>query len=88
MMETTISNFSYNFLYSRIQKLVFNIPYIQILGKNHCGDSRQTEFNPLESFQDVLCCRDYSEREVASFPTKYNQNIMVEIDLYILRVLH
>ena len=41
--------------------------HVQILGTNHCGDSRQTAFKCRESFQDVLCRRDYDERVVASF---------------------
>ena len=35
---------------------------------NHCGDSCQTAFKLRESFQDVLCRRDYAERVVVSFP--------------------
>ena len=40
---------------------------MQILGLNHCGDSRQTLFKRCKSFQDVLCRCDYAERVVASF---------------------
>ena len=67
-METTISNFHTSFFIPSIQKLEFHIPHVQILGTNHCGDSRQTVFKRRKSFQDVLCCRDYAERVVASFP--------------------
>ena len=67
MMETTISSFHTIFYILEIQKLAFHIPHVQILGTNHCGDSRRTEFKCRESFQDVLCCRDYSENLVASF---------------------
>ena len=66
-METTISTFHTSFYISEIHKLAFHIPYVQILGTNHCGDSRQTAFKHRESFQDVLCRRDYSEKVVASF---------------------
>ena len=68
MMETIISNFHTSFYIPAIQKLVFQIPHVQILGTNHCSDYRQTAFKRRESFQDVLCRRDYSERVVASFP--------------------
>ena len=44
MMETTISNFHTSFYIPEIQKLAFQIPHVQILGKNHCGDPRQTAF--------------------------------------------
>ena len=57
----------------------------QILGTNHCGDSCRTIFKRPESFQDVLCCRDYADRVVNTPPTKYNHNIMVEIDLCIFQ---
>ena len=67
MMETTISNFHTSFFIPEIQKLAFHITHVQILGTNQCGDSRQTEFKLRKSFQDVLCCRDYDERVVASF---------------------
>ena len=66
-METTISNFHASFYIPAIQKLVFHIPHVQILGANHCGDSPQNAFKRRESFQDVLYCHDYSERVVASF---------------------
>ena len=67
MMETTISDFHTSFYIPAIQKLAFNLPDVRILGINHCGEMRRTAFKRRELFQDVLCCRDYSEREVASF---------------------
>ena len=66
-METTISNFHTSFFISEIHKLEFNIPHVQILGTNHCGESRQTAFKRREQFQDVLCLCNYAERVVASF---------------------
>ena len=69
-METTISNFHSSFYIPEIQKLAFHIPHVKILGTNHCGDSLQNEFKRRESFQDVLCRRDYAERVVASFANK------------------
>ena len=46
--------------------MAFHIPPVQILGTNHCVDSHRTEFKHRESFKDVLCRHDYSERLVAS----------------------
>ena len=46
---------------------MFNIPHVQIIFTNHCGDSRRTAFKSRKSFKYVLCCRDYAERLVASF---------------------
>ena len=66
-METNISNFHSSFYIPAIQKLEFHIPHVQILGTNHCGDSRWNAFKRQESFQDVLCSRDYAERVVVSF---------------------
>ena len=67
MMETTISNFHTSFYIPAIQKLAFYIPQIQIMGTNHCGDSRRTSFKRCKSFQYVICCCDYSDMVVASF---------------------
>ena len=50
MMETTISDFHTSLYITEIQKLEFHIPHIQILGTNHCGDSRQTAFKRRKSF--------------------------------------
>ena len=88
MVETSFSNFNTSFFIPEIHKVVFHIPHVQLMGKNHCGDSCQTVFKRRESFQDVLCRRDYAGRVVASFATKYNHNIMEETDLCLLRVLH
>ena len=67
MMETTISDFHTSFYIPAIQKLAFHLPHVRILGTNHCGEMRCTAFKQRELYQDVLCRRDYSEREVASF---------------------
>ena len=67
IMKTTIYNFHTSFFIPEIQKLAFPITHVQILGRNHCGDSRQTAFKRHKSFQDVFCCNDYAERVVASF---------------------
>ena len=70
MMETTISNYHTSFFIPEIQKLEFHILHLQILGKNHCDDSRRTAFKRCETFQDVLCCRDYAQMVVAIFPNQ------------------
>ena len=48
IMETTIFNFHTSFFIPEIQKLEFHIPHVQILGTNHCGDSRRTAFKRRE----------------------------------------
>ena len=67
MMDTTISEFHTSFYIPAIQKSVFHLPHVRIIGTNHCGETRRTAFKLRESFQDVLCFRDYAERVVASF---------------------
>ena len=66
-MEKKVSNFHTIFYILALHKLAFCIPHVQILGTNHCGDSRQTMFKCRESFQDMLCWRGYAYRVVASF---------------------
>ena len=70
MMETAISDFHTSFYIPSIQNLAFHLPHVRILGTNHCGEMRRTAFKQHELFQDVLCCRDYAERVVASFSNK------------------
>ena len=48
MTETKNSKFCTIFYIPDIYKLAFHIPHVQILGKNHCDDSRQTEFKRRE----------------------------------------
>ena len=69
-METTISEFHTSFYIPGIQKLYFHLPYVRILGTNHCGEMRRTAFKRCESFQDVQNRRDYSERVVTRFANK------------------
>ena len=85
MMETTISDFHTSFYKPAIQKLTFHIPYVRILGTNHCGEMRSTALKGHELFQDVLCPRDYAERLVAIFSNQiqseyYGVNILVSIE--------
>ena len=60
MMETTISYFHTSFYIPAIQKLAFPLAHVLILGTNHCGEIRRTDFKRRELFQDVLCRHDYS----------------------------
>ena len=43
-METTISNYCKIFYIPAIQKLVFHLPHVRIIGTNHCGDYHRTAF--------------------------------------------
>ena len=50
-----------------MQKLTFHLPHVQIIGTHHCGNTLREEFKRCESYQNVLCCRDYAEHAVDSF---------------------
>ena len=67
MMETKISDFHTIFYIPVIQKLDFHLPYVRILGTNHCVAMQLTAFKQRELFHNVLCRRDYAERVVTSF---------------------
>ena len=89
MMETSISDFHTSFYIPAIHKLAFHLPYVRILGTNHCGELRRTAFKRRELFQYVLCCRDYAERVVASFANQpqseyYGGNRSVSIEDIVL----
>ena len=84
MMETKNSYFHTSFYIPVIQKLAFRLPYVHILGTNHCGEMRRTAFKRRELFQYVLCLRDYDEIVVASFDNQiqseyYGGNISMSI---------
>ena len=58
-------------------------------GTNHCGEIQHTAFKRHELFQNVICCRDYDERVVASFDNKiqseyYGGNRYVSIEVIAL----
>ena len=67
IMETTIYHFHTSLYIPAIQKLTFHLPQVRILGTNHCDEMRLTDFKRRELFQDIIYCRDYTERLVASF---------------------
>ena len=54
MMETTIYKFHTSLYIQEIQRLAFNIPYVQIMGNNQCDEYCRTEFKHNKSLQDVL----------------------------------
>ena len=65
--------------------MVFHLPNVLILGTHHCGKELQKEFKCRGELHDILCWRDYAERLVSIFITKYNLDNMVEIYQYILK---
>ena len=67
IMEISISYFHTSLYTPEIQRLVFHLPHVRILGTHHCGNTRREAFKYPCSFQDVLDCCDYSERVVAIF---------------------
>ena len=66
-MDKTVSEFHTRFYIPSIKKLTFNLPHVRILGTNHCGEIRRTDFKRRELFQDIICRSDYDERLVESF---------------------
>ena len=70
MTETTISGFRNSFYIPAIQKLAFHLPYVRILGTNHCFEMRRTSFKRCELSQDVICRPDYDEKVVSSLVHK------------------
>ena len=67
MMETSIAEFHIRFKISSIQKLVFQILYVRIIGNNHCSKTSHNAFKRYSAKQYFLCRRHYAERVVASF---------------------
>ena len=89
MIETTNYDFHTSFYIPAIQRLDFNLPHVIILGTHHCGTIRRTAFKHCVLFQDVMCCRDYSDRVVASFAHQikseyYGVNRSVSIECIVL----
>ena len=76
IMDTTISDFRTSFYILAIQKLAFHLPHMRILGTNHCGEMRRTDFKRRELYQDVLCCRYYDEGVVARFANQIKTRII------------
>ena len=65
--ETKISGFLTSVYIPAIQKLVFHLPHMRILGTNICGAMQHTAFKWRDLFQDILCRCDYDERVVPCF---------------------
>ena len=54
MMETKLSGFHTSFYIPDVQNLAFHLPHVLILGTNHCGEIRRTDFKLCELFQDAM----------------------------------
>ena len=67
MMETSIADFHTNLYIPEIQTLTNHLRRVHIIGTNHYCNTRREAFKFRIAKKDVLCCRDYSERVVASF---------------------
>ena len=85
MMETFIADFHTNLYILWIQKLVFRLPEVCILGANHCGNAPHEAFKRCSTNKDVSCCRDYSYRVVDSFSHQiqswyYGVNVSLSIE--------
>ena len=76
-METAITNFRTSFFIPAIKKLAFHITYVQILGTNHCDESRRTFSNAANHFKMCYVAVIMMREWLLVLPTKYNQNIMV-----------
>ena len=57
----------HRFLHCRNKNIEFQLPHVNISGTNDCGNTLSEAFKRCISFQDVLCCRDFSKIVVASF---------------------
>ena len=84
-METSIADFHTSFYIPEIKNIAFHLPHIRIIGTNQCGNTHREALKCRIKKQYVLCCRDYTERLVASFAhrikSKYSgRNIYVSIE--------
>ena len=84
-MESSIVKFHQEFYITTIQKLVFNLPHVRILGTYHHGNTWQEEFKKFSSLQDVLFRPDYAEPVVSRFAhlnknEYYGGNMYVSIE--------
>ena len=66
-MKSSIVKFHLDFYIPAIQKLVFNLTHVRIIGTHHWGNTRQEAFNICSDFQDMLCRRYYIEHVVTIF---------------------
>ena len=66
-MESSIVDFHQDFYIPAMQKLVFHLPLVRILGTHYFGKTLREEFNNYSDFQDVLCHFDYAEGIVSRF---------------------
>ena len=88
MVESSIVDFYQQFYIPEIKKLVFHLPHVLILGTHHCGNTHREAFKRYAAYHDVLCHQNDAERVVASFNTKFYQNTIVIIDMYLSKALY
>ena len=67
MMESSIVKSHQDFYIPTIQKPAFHLPYVNILGTRHCGNTCPEDFKGCTEYQDVLCHQDYAQHAVSSF---------------------
>ena len=66
-MESSIL-YLHNQLYiPSIQKLIFHLPHVIILGTHHCGNTPREAFKRHSAYQNLLCRCNYAEHLVARF---------------------
>ena len=88
MIETSISDFHKSFYIPPIQKLMYHMPHICILGKFHCVNTCSEEFKGCIFFQ--MCCvlliilREWQ----LVLHIKFNLNTTATIDMCLLKELH
>ena len=89
LVITDISFFEFhqNLYIPEIHKLALNLPHVQIIVNNHCGNKHQDAFTHREYWQDVLCRSNYPESLVSSFAHQiqyeyYGGNIYVSMETF------
>ena len=85
MMQISIDDFHTSFYIPAIKKLSFHLTNVRIIGTNNCGNTCHEAFKRHISNHYLLCCRNYSERVVASFEHQilseyYSRNRSVSIE--------
>ena len=87
LKECNIADFHKNFYKPTTQKLAFHLPYVRILGTNHCGKMRKEAFKERQDRKDVITRCDYAERLTEKCLLKFNVNILVATGSYPWKVL-
>ena len=88
MMETTISNFRTSFIFQKFRSWRFTFHAYKYLVRITVVNLVELYLNAAHNFKicyvAVIMLRGY----LLFFPTKYNHNIIMEMDLFLLRILH